>query len=294
MIDIIHPLAWAFAGAATTFCLIKFKQTKVEIARLQAKRIQERTISNLHLNKRGKISDKWASYLTYYDTLFEPLKDEPVSLFEIGTQNGGSLEVWLAYFRNAQKIIGCDINERCRNLRYDDPRVSVVVGDANSADIVHQVQPQAPFDIIIDDGSHRSEDIRDSFLIYFPMLKPGGLFVIEDTHCLFFAPSPNMDSNDNVLALFRELSNTINYEFWADTDKVETRIPPLLNGNAVPAFIMEGWVDSIEFRNSIITIRKALTPSFNKLGPRKICGDDAIADAAVVTERARLAALEQQ
>ena len=92
-----------------------------------------RSIDALHRSKTGKVSDKWASYLTYYDALFAPLREAPISMLEIGIQNGGSLETWASYFTQARQFIGCDIDPRCEALRYEDPRVSVVVGDANSA-----------------------------------------------------------------------------------------------------------------------------------------------------------------
>ena len=62
----------------------------------------EQSIESLHRNKVGKVSDKWESYLEYYDTLLAPRRNLPVSLLEIGVQNGGSLETWAAYFNNAR------------------------------------------------------------------------------------------------------------------------------------------------------------------------------------------------
>ena len=38
--------------------------------------------------------------------------------------------------------------------------------------------------IIIDDGSHKSDDITTSFKYLFPKLKNGGLYVVEDTRHL--------------------------------------------------------------------------------------------------------------
>ena len=51
-----------------------------------------KSIDTLHRTKTGKTSDKWASYLTYYDELFAPLRHKPISMLEIGVQNGGSQE----------------------------------------------------------------------------------------------------------------------------------------------------------------------------------------------------------
>ena len=42
------------------------------------------SIETLHRNKTGKVSDKWASYLPYYDQLFAPLQEQPITLLEIG------------------------------------------------------------------------------------------------------------------------------------------------------------------------------------------------------------------
>ena len=46
------------------------------------------TINQLHSEKNGKVSDKWASYLTYYDVLFKSLCHQSINLLEIDVQNG--------------------------------------------------------------------------------------------------------------------------------------------------------------------------------------------------------------
>ena len=90
------------------------------------------TLAELYRTHTGKVSDKWASYLAVYNRIFEPYRDKPVRLLEIGIQNGGSLEVWSKYFTNAMRLVGCDIDENCRQLTYADSRIAVVVGDACS------------------------------------------------------------------------------------------------------------------------------------------------------------------
>jgi hypothetical protein len=146
----------------------------------------EKKIEILHKTKSGKISDKWASYLPYYDGIFLPLQDSPIRMLEIGVQNGGSLETWAEYFGRATLLIGCDIDENCAKLQYSDPRIKIVIGDANSAPAFSQVVAlTSQLDIVIDDGSHVSRDIINSFINYFPLLSPGGVYVVEDAHCLY-------------------------------------------------------------------------------------------------------------
>ena len=245
-------------------------------AQYQIQQAPAATVSKLHRDKRGKISDKWSSYLTYYDILFSPLKGAPVSLFEIGVQNGGSLEIWSQYFNNAQAITGCDINEKCAALAFDDPRIRVLVGDANSQDIYEKALALAPFDIIIDDGSHRSDDILHSFLLYFALLKPSGIYVVEDTHAVYLAPSSGLKSKSSVMAFFKELTDLVNFQFWHTEASISDLVSSFLGGISMTAILRDGWVESIEFRNSIVTIRKSAVADHNKLGARRVVGSIAI------------------
>src|SRR6266540_4439758 len=115
------------------------------------------TLERLYAVHVGKVSDKWSLYFNEYDRILDEYRNKPVRLLEIGIQNGGSLEIWSKYFKNAQKLVGCDINPDCARLTYDDPRVAVVLGDANSEPTQQEILGHAPiFDLIIDDGSHRS------------------------------------------------------------------------------------------------------------------------------------------
>ncbi len=235
------------------------------------------SIENLHKNKTGKVSDKWASYLPYYDQLFSPLRDKPIRLLEIGVQNGGSLETWSDYFDNASLLIGCDIDPRCGNLNYNDPRINIVVGDANS-DVTYQklLAITTEYDIVIDDGSHKSMDIINSFINYFPLLTPGGVFVIEDTCCLFMDEFGGGVLNEfNAYAFFKRLTDVVNFQFWKNDVSINSYLRTFFNLASTPPFILDGWIESIEFRNSIITIKKSIRPGHDKLGERIIVGNDA-------------------
>lgn len=236
-----------------------------------------RSISSLHLSKTDKVSDKWESYLDFYDSLFAPLCDSPVSLLEIGVQNGGSLETWAEFFQEGRHIVGCDIDPKCGQIKYDDPRISVIVGDANSNAAHQAIQAIAPqYDIIIDDGSHVSIDILNAFVNYFPLVKPGGYYIVEDTHTLYDDGFGGGILNEfGAYAFFKKLVDVVNFQFWRDQLSINTYLRTFFPLKSLPSFISEGWVDSIEFRNSIITIRKAEGPGHEKLGRRLIVGRSA-------------------
>lgn len=239
------------------------------------------TITEIHLNKTGKLSDKWDSYLSTYDQLFAHLKNTPVKLFEIGVQNGGSLETWDQYFVSAQLLLGCDINPACGQLQYSDPRVRVVIGNVNEYQTKKVIDNLASrFDIIIDDGSHRAEDIIASFLLYFDSLEPGGIYVIEDTHTAYFKEAGGgVNKVDNVYGFFKRLIDVINMEFWEKEQSVVDYMQALYPQMYIPVSILEGWINSIEFRNSMIIIRKCTAPIQSKLGPRRIAGNVAQVDS---------------
>jgi len=239
--------------------------------------MNDRTIETLHRNKVGKVSDKWESYLRYYDQIFISLREQPISMLEIGVQNGGSLETWSSYFKSGQCFIGCDIDPNCGSLKYEDSRIHIVVGDANIAASFQTIRSICTdFDIVIDDGSHVSTDILNSFVNYFPLVKPGGIYVVEDTHTLYNDQFGGGILNEfSAYAFFKKLVDVVSFQFWREQLSINTYFRTFFHPQATPSFILDGWVESVEFRNSIITIRKSLSPSHEKLGKRVLVGESA-------------------
>lgn len=246
------------------------------------------SLEKIHRGKTsGKVSDKWELYLKVYDRLLAPLEHQKVSLLEIGVQNGGSLESWAAYFKNAEKIVGCDIDPLCSKLTYQDPRISVVVGDANSAPVLEKVRGICPaFDVIIDDGSHFSNDIINSFNLYFPLVKPGGIYIAEDTHTLYDSRyGGGLKRKGTATAFFKLFADLVNREHWQE----EAEIEELLGGYGTTPLtdaVMQGWVESVEFRNSLIIIRKEPSPTHAKLGTRLVVGTEAVVETRILNKTA--------
>jgi glycosyltransferase involved in cell wall biosynthesis len=236
--------------------------------------VTKKTLQQLYASHTGKVSDKWSIYLTEYDRIFNEYRDKPVRLLEIGIQNGGSLEIWSKFFSSGQKFLGCDINPYCSRLSYVDPRINVVIGDVNTDSVQSAILEESPtFDLIIDDGSHRSSDIVLSFVRYFPCLEDGGMFVVEDLHCSYWQEFEGaLFDPFSSLTFFKRLSDVVNYEHWG-VDKARTDI---LDG----FFSKYGFnieeetlqhIHSIEFINSMCVIRKS-EPKYNEIGGRYIAG----------------------
>lgn len=247
----------------------------------------KKTLLQLYSEHEGKVSDKWALYLREYDRLFSEYRESPVKILEIGIQNGGALEIWPKYFTNLEKLIGCDINPACKLLEYNDPRIFVFVADANSAETVNKILNHAPaFDLIIDDGSHRSSDIIASFVNYFPSVSDGGMFVVEDIHCSYWYEfEGGLYFPYSSINFFKRLADVVNYEHWGVEKSRDQILAGILTqyGLTVSQDILS-TVHSVEFINSICVIRKS-KPSYNVLGERNIVGTVALVENEVVELR---------
>jgi hypothetical protein len=244
---------------------------------------------NIHLSKTGKVSDKWEAYFQVYDRVLTPFRDRVIQLLEIGVQNGGSLETWAEYFSNATKIIGCDVNPSCAALSFSDPRISVVIGNCGTKETENLIHQHCPlFDVVIDDGSHTSTDIIRAFWIYFNRVKPGGLFIVEDTHTLYRESyEGGILKLNSVMNMFKLLSDAVNYEHWRQDLSIQTLFSTFFPASQFPPFLSNGWVEGVEFSNSMIVVRKGTKPG-SPLGKRLIAGKDAAVVPAVLDLPANL------
>jgi hypothetical protein len=215
-------------------------------------------------------------YLTEYERLFNKYRDQPIRLLEIGIQNGGSLEIWSKYFINATAIVGCDINPDCASLSYEDPRISVILGDANATKVLEIILGSSQqFDIIIDDGSHRSSDIIRTFTLYFPHLVEGGIFIAEDLHCSYWKQfEGGLFDPYSSITFFKRLADVINHEHWGVPKAREEILYGIFSkyGCELDTETLSK-VHSVEFINSMCVFRKAME-SENVLGVQIISGTE--------------------
>jgi hypothetical protein len=118
------------------------------------------------------------AYCEVYEKFFNPLKDKPISLLEIGVLSGKSLKAWKDYFTQAQ-IVGLDIENK---KQYEEDRIRTIMCSQVDFACMDGLIQQDRFDIMIDDGSHNWSHQIKSFEFLFPRLKSGGMYVIEDLH----------------------------------------------------------------------------------------------------------------
>jgi hypothetical protein len=159
-------------------------------------------IANRYLSDKGNLHFSRHHYTRWYDHYFGNRRSRTESLLEIGLcrvdydgrrlSNVGqsnsklkasdvpSLKMWRDYFPNAM-IFGADIDD-FTDIKLD--RIFIHQFDAGNIESLTQFvyTINERFDIIIDDASHLSEHQQVAFSILFPLLRSGGIYVIEDLH----------------------------------------------------------------------------------------------------------------
>lgn len=116
-------------------------------------------------------------YLHVYERYWEPIRERVRRVLEIGVQGGHSMRLWADYFPNAQ-IYGLDINPQCKVS--ETGRIHIVIGDQFDQTVLARLAAQGPYDLIIDDGSHRAPHICKSFQGLRESVAPHGWYSIED------------------------------------------------------------------------------------------------------------------
>lgn len=133
-------------------------------------------------------TDKNSSHHDYcrkYEKYLPFGRNENIKILEIGVLQGNSLKVWSEYYKNST-VVGVDCDVNCKQYE-DKDRIFVEIGSQNDVEFLTNISNKyGPFDFILDDCSHVQNLTIESFEILFPLLKDGGIYVIEDTCCSYW------------------------------------------------------------------------------------------------------------
>ena len=137
------------------------------------------------LTNQGPVIHKWVHYFPIYERYFQPWRNRSVTFLEIGVAKGGSLGMWGRALGPLARIVGIDIDPKCR--RHEAPGVFVRIGDQSDPGFLQTVIDEfgAP-DIVLDDGSHQMAHIRASFDFLYPRLPKNGVYMVEDLHTAYW------------------------------------------------------------------------------------------------------------
>jgi len=122
---------------------------------------------------------------------------------------GNSLRMWRNYFPSAT-IYGVDLYEKWFDT---ETRIIALKADQSDAYSLSQAVAGCPaFDLVVDDGSHVGAHIITTFDVVFPMVKPGGYYVIEDLETSYlptYGGGPP-GTPDTAAALTKKLLDDVN------------------------------------------------------------------------------------
>jgi Methyltransferase domain len=244
--------------------------------------------SSIHKARTGKTSDKWDLYLNVYDRLpwLKGHGSEILNILEIGIQNGGSLETWADLVPDAEKIIGCDINPKCQRLIFSDPRIKIIIGDANSAATEASIKAaSATYDLVIDDGSHASSDIIGNFIRYFSLLSPGGIYIAEDLHCCYWQEyGGGLGAPRSGIEFFKLLIDCINSNNWGRND-IKASDYASKPASEQGLFVSENLlasIASIQFFDSLCIVQKMGPGQPARISKRIVSGESSEVETAVL------------
>ncbi len=161
----------------------------------------------------GKLFNEYGSdkdrngYTPLYYSLFNHLRTRPLNFLEIGIGTmipnvlssmngwalpgyspGGSLRAWRDYFLNSN-IYGFDVQP---DTQFSEERIQTHICDSSDSTAVDYKMKQlaVEMDIILDDGCHIGDYQLATLRNFFPYLKKGGIYIIED-----IVPNSKVSSN---------------------------------------------------------------------------------------------------
>lgn len=136
-------------------------------------------------NNNGRLIFKWLHYFEIYARHFAPFRDKPIRFLEIGVYHGGSLQMWKHYFGAQARIVGVDIDPRCK--AFEEDNIAIEIGSQEDPDFLRSLAAKhGPFDIVLDDGGHTMQQQITSFKTLYPQVCADGLYLCEDLHTSYW------------------------------------------------------------------------------------------------------------
>lgn len=166
---------------------------------------RDNPLAQYFVRNQGRPLYKWHHYFEIYHRHFQRFRGTSPVVLEIGVFHGGSLQMWRDYFGAGAKIVGIDIDPRCR--QFEDELTTVLIGDQADPAFLADVRKRFPrIDIVIDDGGHMMQQQIVSFGELYPHVQPSGVYLCEDVHTSY---NPRWDGGLRRPGTFIEFSKTL-------------------------------------------------------------------------------------
>lgn len=133
-----------------------------------------------------KVKDGIPCHGTLYGHGYTPIYHELLknlvvkNMMEIGVFRGNSIKMWDEYFDYNCHITGIDHSIKNANkIELEKNNIRILIGKQGDREFLRTLCDRK-YDLIVDDGSHKTEDHIVSFCGLFESVAAGGLYCIED------------------------------------------------------------------------------------------------------------------
>ena len=185
----------------------------------------------------------------YYESFFAKKKDAS-QILEIGVACGGSLKYLADQFPDSQ-IHGIDIID---TSRFNTDRITTHIGNQGIVDdlenIINDIGSHVNFDIILDDGGHCMHHQQISLGVLFPLLKPGGFYILEDLHTSRF-PAYNAFKGPDDLITTLDMLETLKHTKKVISSYMSDEAISYIQSNTKDVNI---WSKTIDFNESVTSV----------------------------------------
>lgn len=181
---------------------------------------------NKYQSDKGNFYGSKHNYGSFYEKYLSHLKQSDcVHGLEIGIYQGASLKVFEEYFPKIF-MVGLDIEDKSH---LQTPNISTGILDQSNEHSLslfyeHCVKNNHYFDFILDDGSHHMRDQQLTLGYLFPLLKSGGVYIVEDLHTSiaddrFILYNRPLETEDYKKTTLGYLEENAQHSFYLDDDK---------------------------------------------------------------------------
>jgi hypothetical protein len=182
------------------------------------------------------------------------------SILEIGYGDGKSVGFWKSLYPSAFLYV---ID---RDVELEGEGFKVLKCDQSLKNDLFELSSylqEVDISVIVDDGSHIPEHQLQTFNQLFGVLRPGGVYIIEDTECSYWQNGDNygyetrygINSQDSLVNKFSKVPHWINREFLSYSDKY--RHEELMKVSGFNPTVLD-TVASVTFAHNCIAVFKGL------------------------------------
>jgi len=187
---------------------LKIQDTSLDSKTMAAMRIRDLRGSDGNscalrdlFNKYGSDKAQRHNYQRAYCPIFEPIKDSAKLVVELGCDAGAGTAAFSEYFKNAElfgvnrhvkQTLSVEAHRPDHSHYYDVFDLALLNSTTQLMELNeihgHDMKlPEQDIDVLFDDADHILATQVKMFQMWFPRVKPGGYYIIED---IFVTPIP--------------------------------------------------------------------------------------------------------